>query len=76
MEVTADSGRGAGALKDKARSVRVINTMTAKEARFSFDPDVLAEIMWGLAHEAGRLGLSDTIPKECKRHFAAAAEAA
>jgi AAA domain len=32
MEVTADSGRGAGALKDKARSVRVINNMTAKEA--------------------------------------------
>jgi hypothetical protein len=32
MEVTADSGRGAGALKDKARSVRVINGMTAKEA--------------------------------------------
>jgi hypothetical protein len=32
IEVTADSGRGAGALKDKARSVRVINTMTAKEA--------------------------------------------
>jgi hypothetical protein len=31
-EVTADSGRGAGALKDKARSVRVINGMTAKEA--------------------------------------------
>jgi hypothetical protein len=31
-EVTADSGRGAGALKDKARSVRVINTMTAAEA--------------------------------------------
>ncbi len=43
---------------------------------FSFDPDVLAEIMWGLAHEAGRLGLSDTIPKECKRHFAAAADKA
>lgn len=32
-EVTADSGRGAGALKDKARSVRVINGMTAKEAK-------------------------------------------
>jgi hypothetical protein len=32
IEVTADSGRGAGALKDKARSVRVINGMTAKEA--------------------------------------------
>jgi AAA domain len=32
IEVTADSGRGAGALKDKARSVRVINNMTAKEA--------------------------------------------
>lgn len=32
MEVTADSGRGAGALKDKARSVRVLNNMTAKEA--------------------------------------------
>jgi hypothetical protein len=31
-EVTADSGRGAGALKDKARSVRVINGMTIKEA--------------------------------------------
>lgn len=31
-EVTADSGRGAGALKDKARSVRVINGMTATEA--------------------------------------------
>jgi hypothetical protein len=31
-EVTADSGRGAGALKDKARSVRIINGMTAKEA--------------------------------------------
>jgi RecA-family ATPase len=32
IEVTADSGRGAGALKDKARSVRVINGMTVKEA--------------------------------------------
>jgi hypothetical protein len=32
IEVTADSGRGAGALKDKARSVRVINGMSAKEA--------------------------------------------
>nr|WP_312017818.1 AAA family ATPase [Bradyrhizobium liaoningense] len=31
-EVTADSGRGAGALKDKARSVRAINTMSEKEA--------------------------------------------
>jgi hypothetical protein len=31
-DVTADSGRGAGALKDKARSVRIINGMTAKEA--------------------------------------------
>ena len=31
-EVTADSGRGAGALKDKARSVRVINGMSAIEA--------------------------------------------
>jgi hypothetical protein len=32
IEVTADSGRGAGALKDKARSVRVINAMTAEQA--------------------------------------------
>ncbi|WP_338307223.1 hypothetical protein [Bradyrhizobium sp. TM233] len=31
-EVTADSGRGAGALKDKARAVRAINTMSEKEA--------------------------------------------
>jgi hypothetical protein len=29
-----------------------------------------------LAYEAGRLGLSDTIPNQCKRVFAAAAEAA
>lgn len=32
-EVTADSGRGAGALKDKARAVRAINTMSEKEAK-------------------------------------------
>ncbi|MCP3397139.1 AAA family ATPase [Bradyrhizobium sp. CCGB20] len=32
-EVTAVSGRGAGALKDKARAVRVINTMSEKEAK-------------------------------------------
>jgi hypothetical protein len=32
IEVTADSGRGAGALKDKARHVRVLNAMTAEEA--------------------------------------------
>lgn len=31
-EITADDGRGAGALKDKARSVRVINLMTKSEA--------------------------------------------
>jgi len=31
-EVTADSGRGAGALKDKARAVRAINMMSEKEA--------------------------------------------
>lgn len=31
-EVTADSGRGGGALKDKARSVRTINGMTHAEA--------------------------------------------
>lgn len=31
-EITADDGRGAGALKDKARSVRVINAMTDDEA--------------------------------------------
>ncbi|MGM4892309.1 AAA family ATPase [Tardiphaga sp. 839_C3_N1_4] len=31
-EVTAESGRGAGALKDKARSVHTINGMTAQEA--------------------------------------------
>lgn len=30
--VTADSGRGAGAVKDKARSVRVINPMSGDEA--------------------------------------------
>lgn len=32
LEVTADSGRGAGALKDKARSVRVINGMSVAQA--------------------------------------------
>lgn len=32
LEITADFGRGAGALKDKARSVRVINAMTETEA--------------------------------------------
>ncbi|ESY19178.1 MULTISPECIES: AAA family ATPase [unclassified Mesorhizobium] len=31
-EITADSGRGGGALKDKARSVRTINGMTQAEA--------------------------------------------
>jgi hypothetical protein len=31
-EVTADSGRGGGALKDKARSVRTINPMSAEQA--------------------------------------------
>jgi hypothetical protein len=40
---------------------------------FCFDPDVLAEVMWLLAHEAGRLGLSNAIPNQCKRIFAAAA---
>jgi len=44
---------------------------------FSFDRDVIAEIMWMLAYEAGRLGISDTIPQRFKRAFAdAAAEAA
>ncbi|WP_167358245.1 AAA family ATPase [Bradyrhizobium stylosanthis] len=38
-EVTADSGRGAGALKDKARAVRAINTMSEKEAeKAGIDP--------------------------------------
>jgi hypothetical protein len=32
LEVTADSARGGGALKDKARSVRTINPMTKEEA--------------------------------------------
>ncbi|MCK1367232.1 bifunctional DNA primase/polymerase [Bradyrhizobium sp. 62] len=32
-EVTADSARGASALKDKARSVRTINGMTVEEAK-------------------------------------------
>jgi hypothetical protein len=32
-EVTADSARGASALKDKARSVRTINTMSTEEAK-------------------------------------------
>lgn len=32
LEATADDGRGAGALKDKARSVRVVNGMTKDEA--------------------------------------------
>lgn len=32
QEVTAESGRGAGALKDKARSIRVINGMSPTEA--------------------------------------------
>ncbi|MBP0116277.1 AAA family ATPase, partial [Bradyrhizobium vignae] len=32
-EVTAESGRGAGALKDKARAVRAINSMSEKEAK-------------------------------------------
>lgn len=32
QEATADDGRGAGALKDKARSVRVVNGMTKEEA--------------------------------------------
>nr|WP_249729830.1 AAA family ATPase [Chelatococcus sp. YT9] len=31
-EITADDGRGAGSLKDKARSVRVINAMSKPEA--------------------------------------------
>ena len=39
---------------------------------FCFDPEVLAEIMWLLAHEAGRLGLSNAIPDQCKRIFATA----
>jgi hypothetical protein len=34
---------------------------------FCFDLEVLAEILWLLAHEAGRLGLSNTIPNRFKR---------
>ena len=40
---------------------------------FCFDPDVLAEVMWLLGHEAGRLRLSNAIPNQCKRVFSATA---
>lgn len=39
QEATADDGRGAGALKDKARSVRVVNSMTRDEAEKAGIPD-------------------------------------
>jgi hypothetical protein len=39
---------------------------------FSFEPDDVADIMWRLAHEAGRLGLGDTIPRRCRKFFGAA----
>jgi hypothetical protein len=42
-EVTEDSGRGAGALKDKARAVRVLNRMTPIEAE-----------KWGVPREDAR----------------------
>jgi hypothetical protein len=45
-----------------------------EKAGFAFDPDDIADIFWRLAHEAGRLGLSDTIPRRCRGHFITAAE--
>jgi hypothetical protein len=43
---------------------------------FGFDPDVLAEVVWLLAHEAGRLGIASAMPKRLKSIFARAVEQA
>ncbi|TGP65432.1 ATPase [Mesorhizobium sp. M2D.F.Ca.ET.225.01.1.1] len=63
MEITADSGRGAGALKDKCRSVRTINQMTDAEATEAAVPqhDRMGyfRVDFGKANLAKRTGKSD-----------------
>lgn len=63
MEITADSGRGAGALKDKCRSVRTINQMTESEAEAAAIPqhDRLGyfRVDFGKANLAKRSGKSE-----------------
>jgi len=59
-EITADDGRGAGALKDKARSVRVVNGMSKDEAASlgvpEHDADLYFRVSFGKANMARRGG--------------------
>ncbi|MDK1489362.1 AAA family ATPase [Sinorhizobium sp. 7-81] len=64
-EITADSTRGGGALKDAARSVRVINAMTKEEAEKAGLPDERGyfRIDFGKANKVPKSGSSQW------RHF-------
>ena len=63
IEITADSGRGAGALKDKCRSVRTINGMSEAEALDAGIPSAdrysYFRVDAGKANMAKRSGVSD-----------------
>ncbi|KQY12612.1 hypothetical protein ASD31_15390 [Rhizobium sp. Root482] len=61
FEVTADSARGGGALKDKARSVRTINPMTKEEAERAGldDPHGYFRIDFGKANMVARTSSSE-----------------
>jgi hypothetical protein len=58
----------AATLEGHSEKIRILES-----GGLCFDPDVLAEVMWLLGHEAGRLGLSNAIPNQYKRIFAASA---
>jgi hypothetical protein len=61
FEVTADSARGGGALKDKARSVRTINPMTKEEAERAGldDPHGYFRLDFGKANMVARTSSSE-----------------
>jgi hypothetical protein len=68
LEVTADSGRGAGALKDKARSVRVINPMAEAQATSAGIPKEEASGYFRV--EMGKANLTKGGGKPTWRRFA------
>lgn len=68
LEVTADSGRGAGALKDKARSVRVINPMTETQAAAANIAEVDAPAFFRV--DFGKANLISRTGQPAWRHFA------
>lgn len=68
LEITADSGRGAGALKDKARSVRVINPMADAQANSAGIP--LEEARGYFRIEMGKANLTKGGGKPTWRRFA------